>query len=313
MTRPKFPIPGETVHHTRDTLERWCFLAPRPKLRDAAGYLYAFFCVQHGQQPHAEMLGPDGRSGVLTDLSGCRSDFFERYHFSLAVKWGRHCLEREGGVWDKKPPGDAVCLDFGAIEDALLETWARPLQQDLVERVRNYPGFMILPDHWGEKLVFHRPAGYPAHWPEVIVIIPMPPPQYRHWPLDEAKAYFDAKIRELERTHRRRRRERGIDILGRGRCVTLDPYARITDRPNARRDRWAAGSDRLVAAAKEAYGSKRALYDEGRHALKGGRTDALFPAGTFQIARRFPVRVIPVPAAPLTVIQDFVPRSRAPA
>ncbi len=313
MTRPKFPIPGEIVHHTRDTLERWCFLAPRSGLRNVAGYLYALFCAESGQQPHAEVLGPDGRSGVLTDLSGYRSDFFERYHFFLAVKWGRQCLGREGGIWDKKPPGDTTCLDVGAVEDALLETWARPLQQNLVEHVRDYPNFMILPDHWGRKLEFHRPPDFPQHWPEVTSITPTPPPQYMHWPLEEVKSLFNAKLRELERSHRKRRREHGIEILGRGRCVTLDPYARTADRPNAHRNRWNARNGRLVAAVKDAYGRKRTQYDEGRHALKKGQTDLLFPAGTFQIARRFPVRVSPVPAEPLTVIQHLVPRARAPA
>jgi hypothetical protein len=259
------------------------------------------------------MLGPDGRSGVLTDLSGCRSDFFEQYHFFLAVKWGRQCLGREGGIWDKKAPGDTICRDADAVEDAMLETWARPLEQDLVEHVRDYPGFKILPEHWGEKLVFFRPPGFPTHWPEVIILIPMPPPPYRHWPLDEVKAYFNEKIRERELEHRRRRRAQGIHILGRGRCVTLEPYARIADGPTARRDRWAARDARLVGAARKAYRRKRMQYDEGRDALKRGQTDVLFPAGTFQIARRFPVRVVPVPAEPLTVIQDLVPRARAPA
>ncbi len=313
MTAPKFPIPHEIVHHERFTLEGSWFLVPRPGLLQLFGYLHGYAALRTGQQVHAEVLLPDRRAGLLTDFTGNRSDFFRILHGDIGVRWGTS-LFRQGGIWDKARPGDSPCLGTTDVEERLLSIWELPLKMDLVERLEDYPGFMVTPENWGRKMRFKRPADCPDHFPEEVVFTPMPPPQYREWPLEEVRSHFHKKICELERKHRKRRKRYGIEPVGRGRCVSLDPYQR-PDQPWSGPERAPRyfGSKAAVALAQKEYERKKEQYADAREELKAGRTDALFPAGTIFIPRHFPARVAEPPAHPLTVIRGTVPRARAPA
>ncbi len=78
---------------------------------------------------------------AVGDTTADRSEFMQDVWFRA------HRLLLGAGVY-----GDTVLLDDDCIDNKLLYIWLNPVRAGLVERAEDWPGFKILPRHWGETI-----------------------------------------------------------------------------------------------------------------------------------------------------------------
>ena len=217
MSSPKQHIAGQTVHITRRTTQRKFLLRNSEEgyVKNAAGFVFALAVLLHGQIPHALTLMSNHTHICLTDSTGKRSKFMQRFHALLAKIMNKKLGRREN-FWSSNEPGNTWLLDTPKIVETLLYIWLNPVRAGLVERVAQWDQFQILPKHWGKTMRFYRPDYFrdtDPNIPEFIEFIPQPPPGFEYYPLEEVVAFFEKRIAEEEEALMIARRKKNKKVI----------------------------------------------------------------------------------------------------
>jgi hypothetical protein len=234
---------------------------------------------------------------VNTDESGDRSDFMRDLNALLARARNRQLRRKGGHFWGPGRFGDAVLLDKDAVIEKLLYCWLNAVEAGLVSKVSAWPGFKILPKHWGVELTFERPHGFfrkdqEDRLPKSVTFTPQPPPGFEDMELEEVRKLFEDAIRQRERDYAKLRRVQGRKVLGPAKARRVDPLSRpktptATGRLNPR---FASKDAATLQAAKGRHYEFLRSYSAAREAYRAGDRDAEFPAGTIWFARQLGVR-----------------------
>jgi putative transposase len=292
MTRPRRHIPGQVVMLTRRCFERRFFLRPDDYMNAVAGYEFARAAVRNDLDVHAVMVMSNHPHLVVTDTKGKRSDFM-RDAMSGIARARNDDLDRSSFFWDDQPFGDTVLLDRDALERKLIYTWLNPVVCGLVERAEDWPGFKILPRHWGKPMKMVRPSRfYGRRSPEVIEFTPHPPPGYGHMSLEEVIEYFEDLLEKAEDEIIKRRRKKGQRFAGVKRVLATHPLSHPrTAAPKGKLSpRFATTDGELMAKAIERDKAFLHAYRTERQRWLNNKRPPTFPCGTVWLRRNAPIK-----------------------
>lgn len=296
MTKPRRQIEGQVAMLTRRTLGRDYLLRPDDYMNSVAGYEFGKAAFRHDTDVHAVMVMSNHPHIVLTDKKAQRSDFMRDSMSGIARSRNRD-LDRSGYFWDSKSYSDVVLLDRQALEEKLLYTWLNPVLAGLVDRVEDWPGFMILPKDWGKPMTMTRPSRfYSDRVPEVIEFTPQRPPGYDHLSLNQVIAYFERRIRKAEKCLRRERRKAKKEVCGVDKILAVEPLSSPST-PTVRGElspRFASKNPDLRKRAIADYRNFIEDYQDKRERWAMGK-EVTFPCGTLWLRRNARVKCAKIP------------------
>lgn len=286
MTLPRRHLEGQVTMLTRRCSDRKNFLRPDAFINSVVAYEFARASSRSGVDVHAAMVMSNHPHLVVTDHKAARSDFMRDSMSGIARSRNRD-LDRSGHFWDAKSYSDVVLLDRQALEEKLLYTWLNPVKAGLVDRVEDWPGFMILPKHWGKPTKIYRPQSfYSRRVPEFIEFTPQRPPGYEHLNDEELLGYFENLIRKGEETLRRERKRSGKRVKGLAKIRKVNPLSSpSTPAPRGELSpRFASKDADLRKQAIAAYRDFVKDYQAKREHWALGRK-VTFPCGTLWLRR----------------------------
>ena len=292
MTKPRRQLAGQVSLLTRRCFHRTFFLRPDTHINQVMPYEMGRAANRHGQVIHGAVVMSNHIHQVSLDDTGDRSCYMRDFMREVSRARNHH-LGREDSLWDSRPYGDAVLLDRDAIEEKLLYTWLNPVAAGLVERVEDWPGFKILPKHWGKPLSIDRPVGYYSeNSPETVEFTPMPPPGFDDMSLEEVRKYFEDKIRMRDEEIYNQRD--GGKVLGRTKICLTEPTATPKSPSSGGKlnPRFASKNGARLQLAKELHYQFQNSYQRQRLKWMKGEK-AVFPCGTVQLKRCAPIRCKP--------------------
>jgi putative transposase len=287
MTRPRRHIAGQVVMLTRRTFERRFFLRPDDYLNAVVGYEFARAAVRNELDVHAVMTMSNHPHLIVTDAKGRRSDFM-RDAMSGIARARNHDLNRRSYFWDDQPFGDTVLLDKDALERKLLYTWLNPVEAGLVQRAEDWPGFKILPRHWGKPMKLQRPERfYGRRSPEFIAFTPQPPPGYEHMSLEQVIDYFEDLLERAEDAIIKTRKV----FSGTKRVLATHPLNQPKSAAPMGKlsPRFASTNAKLLSQAIARDKAFLDSYKKERQRWLLGKTQPTFPCGTLWLRRNAPI------------------------
>ncbi len=292
MTQVRRHIPGQVVHLSRRCFQRKFFLRPDSFINRVLFFETARASKRHGQVVHGAMAMSNHIHQVSTDTTGERSDYMRDAMREIS-RARNHNLKRRDSLWDGRPFGDTVLLDRDSIERQLIYTWLNPVEAGLVRHAEDWPGFKILPRHWGKTLKIKKAETYYGRsTPEYLEITPMPPPGYDDMSLEEVREHFENILREAEDEIREQRRSK--KVLGPVRICRTDPFScpKTPSPMGTLSPRFASKNGELLARAKRLHHQFQDNYQRQRVKWLAG-TRATFPCGTVQLRRCAPIHCKP--------------------
>ncbi len=294
MTKPRRHIAGQVALLTRRCSERRYFLRPDDYLGKVLPYEIGKAADKYEQHVYAALAMSNHVHFAIGDTTGDRSDFMRDSMSGIARSRNRD-LGRSGHFWESGSYNDTVLLKREAIERKLLYTWLNPVQAGLVERAEDWPGFMILPKHWGKTIRIEKPERfYGRESPDVVEFTPQPPPGYEDMSLEEVKEHFERLLEIAEDEIAAVRREFNEEVRGADNVKEVDPMdsPSTPDPWRGSNPRFATKDRELMAAAKAAYRAFVDRYETRRQRWVKGQTRGnkiTFPCGTVQLKRQAPI------------------------
>jgi len=296
MTKPRRHLAGQVSLVTRRTMGRTFFLRPDDFINQVVGYELGKAANKHGQQLHAAMCMSNHPHLVISDTTGNRSDFMRDAMSGIARARNRD-LDRRGYFWGAGQFGDTVCLDQDAMERKLIYTWLNPVVEGLVERAEDWPGFKILPRHWGEEIEIEVPDRfYGRRSPETITFTPQPPPGYDDMSLQEVKEHFQKLLRKKENQILDRYSK--YEAVGASEVLERDPFERATSTEDGWtiNPRFACKDTGVLRDAIDRHNRFLEDYETKRQRYQKGQTNVTFPCGTIQLRKEAPINCASPPA-----------------
>jgi putative transposase len=235
---------------------------------------------------------------VFYDPHGRFPQFVEHFHKMLArcmnARWGRW-----ENLWAAEEPCVTRLLDRAAVIDKLVYAASNPVKDLLVERAVQWPGTNGYRQLLHRKpMRAHRPPWFFSEdgtMPEEITLELVIPAVLG--PAEALIAEVRAGVEAVEHEMRAHRAKTGAGIVGRKRVLEQDWRSSPTSIEPRRtlRPRFAGGVDVRIPALL-VYRAFLAEYRDARECWQTGGT-ALFPPGTYWLARFAPVSVAPLPVA----------------
>ena len=223
MTAPKLVVKGQSVSFTIRTLMGQMYLLPDDdnEKQNMIGYLIGHALLKSDLVLHGFCNMSNHLHYTGTDVGANRDCFTRRFHGNLAIKCNQRYL-RSGSFWGNL--SEKTIMSKNAMVNKLVYDWLNPVKANLVERVEDWKGFMILPKHWGTPMTFERPAYFPEDtWPPSVTFTPMPPAFFHKMPLAQAIAFFENEIAKKEAKYRNKRKSK---VIGMKACFKVDPASR---------------------------------------------------------------------------------------
>lgn len=205
MTVSRRLVPGQTHFVTRRARARCAFLLPTPEVK--AIVLYALGRAQQlapGVLLHALTLEVTHAHDALTDSKGnsLLPVFLRELHALTARALNAH-YGRGENLWRSESYDNAEVHTLPDLEEQLLYVWCQPVQDGLVERPKDWPGTLFLPEDFGRSFVVPKPSAAffggrkPQDWEPTY-----PPARRAHRAERRRRAQRD---REREKARDRRR------------------------------------------------------------------------------------------------------------
>lgn len=281
MTSPRQILPGTTYLVTRRCLSRQLLLRPSASSNAIFLYVLALAARRFGVRVHAFCVLSNHYHLVVTD-PGARLPAFGQYLDSLVARATNASLGRWESFWAPSSYSAVSLASPADVLDKAAYTLANPVAAGLVRRGRDWPGLWSAPELIGAAPIvadrpatFFRPNGYLPDQVELELTVP---------PGFDSPEAFRAQLAEaLEWLEDRTRKDRGVAFLGRVKVLAQRPTARATSGEARRklnprvaaRDKW----KRIEVLTRLADFIDR--YRMAWFARRSGRTDAIFPAGTY--------------------------------
>ena len=296
MTNPRMFIEGQVFHVTRRTREGRFLLRPSDYINHVMAYELARSVNKYG----VELSGVTVMSNHLhiqgVDRKARRSDFMQRTNCSVSLRV-RKTYGITGGIWEDGSFTDVVIADEQQELNTLLYVWLNPVKDGLVKKVRHWPGFQILPEHWGKEITVKKPkAHYGRTGAEEVTFTPQPPAGLRDVPLKEAVALANGMIIKAEKAHAKKRKKKKKGVLGVHKIRTVDPMAKPRKGLPSRGSltRFSASTAEGERQARERYRIFLDRYQTQRQRWQAGQK-AVFPCGTVKLRRQAPIKCKDVP------------------
>ena len=294
MTKSRCHKPGQTSHVTRRCRGRKYYLKPTPFIRQAMEYQVA----RAAQKTRVEVAGVMTMSNhfhiQLLDPRANRSDFMQYLVRALTFRLqSLYDLVGQGSMWQAGQYMDVHKWGLNTELGTLLYIWLNPVAAGLVERVRDWPGFMILPEDWGKTRTVKKPAvHYGRRGPDEITYTPRRPGCCRHLDDEELVGLMNRLIGQLEEHYAAIRRREGKEVIGVEGVMALDPHD-SPDTPTKRaapspRTGFSADTMEQVKIMEDQHRSFLDNYERQRQKWVSGQ-DVAFPAGTLKMRRQTPV------------------------
>ena len=292
MSRPRQVLPRSFYMITRCTTQRQFLLRPDEETNNAFAYCLAEAVARFDLDLLLSMAESNHHHTIVFDRHGKLPAFMEHFHKMLA-----RCLNARWGRWENFWAAEEVCathlLDRAAVIDKLVYAATNPVKDHLVDRVQQWPGFnsYLLLVH-GKPIRARRPTHFfrdKGIMPETVRLELTIPPE-----LGEAGEVIEelkARVRAVEDATREARCRDGKRVLGirrvreqswRGSPDSVEPRRRLRPR--------FAGAPGVRLPALESFKLFLVAYRAARLAWKAG-TSALFPRGTYQLAKVAPIAV----------------------
>lgn len=303
MTFPRWVVPGRTYMITRRCTQREFLLTPSREVNQVFLYCLLFAAATQKVQVHALLVMSNHYHLIVSDPEGNLPKFCHWLNLFVAkalnVKY-----KRGENFWASSPYSAVHLPDAASVLDKILYTLTNPIAAGLVRRLREWPGLVIGPRQFGERLEATRPEFFfhpDGELPPSIRLRITLPRVFRHLGVkgfgEMIRRRLKARTREV---HLRREREGKTHYLGRDaiRAQANLPYNDRGCRPKpgrgitprvACKDKW-----RRIETLQNLMGFRTAYY-EASERWRAGERDVVFPHGTYEARVRYGVTCCPVP------------------
>ena len=266
--------------------------------------IFLYLLAYAAQATGVDVLGATAMSThvhvVIHDREGRHPDFTRILH-ALLARALNHLRERQGAVFERRSPGVVELADREAQLTHLAYVAANPVASGLVEHGRDWPGARThAEDVRAGSLDVVRPDTpffEQSVLPERITLRLAVPPGFSDLGRDAFATLLAKRIASAEEAARSERRRARKGFLGerglkRQSWRNGPPWPSKLQRRQIRPEVMATEPE-TRRALLDAIATFRRAYSEALAALRGGLRDALFPEGTWLLAKRFGAQVAP--------------------
>ena len=273
------------------------------------------YCAKYSQgyEAHIYALAIEGNhiQKCAQFPNGNRANFMRDFNSMVARSVARYTPEFPGG----RPFGRRYSVEFmpGSedIEDRFFYTVLQPVQDGLVERIREYPGYNCFHDAvWGVERKFkvvnwtaynaarrYDPRVSIKDYTEIRKFKYQRLPGYEELPQAQYAKMMGEKLEQRRVEIVRKRYAEGKSFLGRERLLQMirgsRPVKTKTSTIKSHRPRILSVSNQRRAAGKAWYFHIYYHYKSASKEYREGNLNAVFPEGTYR-----PYLVSPIPPKP---------------
>lgn len=290
MTLPRQVLAGECYLVTRRCTQRQFLMRPDPETTQAFEYCLAVAAERFGiELLFSVAMSNHHHTGIL-DTEGRYPEFLEYFH-KLFAKCQNTLLGRWENFWSNEQTSMVRLADSGAILDKLIYVVTNPVKEGLVATAREWPGSSSLQANLnGAAKEVRRPAHFfrkNGPMPESIQLRFRRPPGFEAFSETSWSQLIMKGVRAVERKAAKRLARDGKNVLGvsgvlaqkrDARPKTLAPRGRLSPRIAAKNTLTRIEAIRRNRIFLQAYRA-------ARDAIRDGYNFALFPIGTYWMAR----------------------------
>jgi REP-associated tyrosine transposase len=287
MTAPRQVLPGTTYLVTRRCSQRQFLLAPSPTTNGVFQYVLAAAARRFGILVHAYCVLSNHFHLVVTDPHA-RLPAFEQYLDSLVARALNSTLGRWESFWAPSTYSAVTLASAEDVIDKAAYVLANPVAAGLVHTGRSWPGLWSAPERIGGGAISVRrpPTFFRANGPmpdTMDLELSVPPgfasaAQFRELLENALAAQEQEAIARMAATQTGRPaflgRRRILAQKPSGRPAGIEPRRSLNPRVAAR-DKW----KRIEVLARLVEFLR--AYRSAWRALRQGRRDVAFPAGTY--------------------------------
>lgn len=288
MTVARQVIPGRTYLISRRCTQRQFFL--RPDLFVERVYLY---CLDRAVKRfkislHGFVAMSNHHHLLIRDNLGNFPEFLAYLHLMIAKNMNAH-FGRWENFWAAEQASAVYLVEPDDCFAKLIYLLANPIEQDLVDRISDWPGASSLGLHFSDQpRTIKRPKGYfrsgeEAMMPETVTLRLEPIKGFEDLSPDEWRAKLLTALRDEENAARKKRQAAGKRVLGRKAVLA----ARPTDTPLTvapRRNLRPALACRNEERRRQELTALVIFRAERRRCLQclaSGEHPVIFPVGTY--------------------------------
>jgi REP element-mobilizing transposase RayT len=281
MTAPRQVLPKVTYLVTRRCAQRQFLLRPSRIVNDVFLYLLAVAAQRYDVEVHAFCVLSNHYHCIVTDRSA-QLPAFHQFLDALVARALNAALGRWEAFWAPNSYSAVTLVSPSDVVDKSAYALANPVAARLVRSARTWPGLWSAPERVArEPYAVSRPKHFfdaKGSLPERVTLELRPPPGFT---AEEFRAKLDEALADREATAVREAGAGGF--LGVMQVLAQKPTAR--PRPGeprralnprvAGRDKWKRIE--VLGRLVEFLRAYRSAWSEWR----AGRTDAVFPCGTY--------------------------------
>lgn len=285
MSIPRFVPKGGVWFLCRRCTQRQYLLKPSKRANQAFLYALAVAAQKTGVKVLWTIAMSNHQHCGIYDPLGNMVEFTREFH-RLVAKHHNAMYGRWENFWACETPTDVLLEGAEDILDKLVYSLANPCSAHLVERAKQWPGVISLPEQLGKTMVIKRPKTYfreDGPMPAQVELTFHKPPQLEHLSMEEYRELVARRLRKVEDELIAKRRAEGRKVLGRRNVLrqSHEDSPKSLEPRRVRRPRLAAKSvwRRLEAIRRLKHFVK--AYAEALAEWRNGNRNVEFPYGTY--------------------------------
>jgi len=300
MTIPRYVPAGRVWFLSRRCTQRQFLLKPSKRANQAFYYALAVAAEKTGVQVLWAIAMSNHQHAGIYDPLGNMVEFTREFHRLLA-KHHNAMYGRWENFWASETPTDVLLDDAEDILEKLVYCLTNPCSANLVERARQWPGAISLPEHFGKTMVIERPETYfreDGPMPKTVELVFHKPPQFEHLTMEEYRELVARRLREREDELIAKRRAEGKKVLGRRNVLrqSHEDSPRSVEPRRVLRPRLAAKSLWRRLESIRRLKSFVKAYAEALAEWRNGNRNVEFPYGTYAMRVLHGARCVPAPS-----------------
>jgi REP element-mobilizing transposase RayT len=263
------------------------------------GYL-AKYLARYGVKLYGFAIEGNHLHLVANFPSPNRADFMRDLVSSVARAVARHTPEYPGGTLFGRRYSNEFIRGRGTIDKQFIYTALQPVQDGLVEKVSDYPGYNFFHDavhgvkrrykvvNWKDynAALRYNPEAKVSDYTEYVYLEYARLPGYEEMGQQEYAQLMLGKLEEKRLEVIKKRREAGLGFAGRAALLRTKrgarPKSTKTSTINSHRARVLAECDEERALGREWYFDIYFRYKEASRRYRAGELDVEFPPGTYR-------------------------------
>lgn len=290
MTLPRAVVPGRSYMITRRCTQRQFLMRPDEQTNQAFEYCLAVAAAKYGIELLFTIAMSNHHHTGIFDPSGRYPEFLEYFH-KLFAKCQNALRGRWENFWSTEQTSVVLLETDEDVIDKLVYAVTNPVKDHLVEHAVEWPGVTSYrANRTGESKEIKRPGHFfreNGPMPERVALRFHRPKSFSRLPADDWARVLSRRVRTAELRANAERGKMGTRCLGpigvtrqRWHARPMSPEPRRNMAPRiAAKNTW-----RRIEALQR---NQRFLdaYRRARKLLAAGYNYALFPVGTYWIAR----------------------------